>query len=142
KQIDVTVGKQANLNFVEKIKIQQELVPTEGGAWLPVNNRVLINIGELNANMAGLLAKFYTSNKNFVVNKPYKPGFYEHPIVTAEDALLEQDENFWDSLRHEPLSETEKNVYRMIDTLQNIPVVRTYTDIIKVVVNGYYKTGK
>lgn len=142
KQIDVTVGKQANLNFVEKIKIQQGLEPIEGGAWLPVNNRVLIDIGEINANMAGLLAKFYTSNKNFVVNKPYKPSFYEHPIITAEDALLNQDENYWDSLRYEPLSETEKNVYRMIDTLQNIPVVRTYTDIIKVVVNGYYKTGK
>lgn len=142
KQIDVTIGKQANLNFVEKIKIQQELEPTEAGAWLPVNNRVLIDIGELNSRMAGLLAKFYTSNKNFVVNKPYKPSFYEHPIVTAEDALLNQSESYWDSLRHEPLSETEKNVYSMIDTLQNIPVVKTYTDIIKIVVNGYYKMGK
>lgn len=142
KQIDVSVGKEANLNFVEKIKIQQELEPTSGGAWLPVKNRVLIDVGELTDNKAGLLAKFYTSNKNFVVNKPYEPSFYERSIVIEEDALLEQDEDYWDQIRHEPLSETEKNVYRMIDTLQNIPMVKTYTDIIRVLVGGYYEVGK
>jgi hypothetical protein len=45
-------------------------------------------------------------------------------------------------LRHEPLSSTEKNVYKMIDTLQTIPVVRTYTDIIKIAIGGYYSKGK
>jgi hypothetical protein len=142
KQIDVAVGKQANLNFIEKIKIQQELEPVQEGAWLPVKNRVLIDVSELTNASAGMLAKFYTSNKNFVVNKPYEPSFYEHPIILAEDARLNQADASWDTLRHEPLSETEKNVYKMIDTLSNIPVVKTYTDIIKIVVNGYYDAGK
>jgi hypothetical protein len=30
----------------------------------------------------------------------------------------------------------------MIDTLQNIPVVRTYTDFVKILVNGYLDAGK
>jgi hypothetical protein len=142
KQVDATVGKQANLNFVEKIRIQQELEPTTEGAWVPVKNRVLIDVSELTNFSAGMLAKFYTSNKNVVVNKPYDVSFYERPIVMAEDAREDETDALWDTLRHEPLSETEKNVYKMIDTLQNIPVVKTYTDIIKIVVNGYYEAGK
>ncbi|RAV97817.1 carboxypeptidase-like regulatory domain-containing protein [Pseudochryseolinea flava] len=142
KQIDVTIGKQANLNFIEKIKIQQELEKVEGGAWLPIKNRVLIDVSELTNASAGMLAKFYTSNKNFTVNKPHEATFYQHPIVMAEDARLHEEDSFWDTLRHEPLTDTEKNVYKMIDTLQNIPVVKTYTDIIKIVVNGYYDAGK
>lgn len=142
KQIDVTMGKQANINFVEKIKIQQELEPAENDAWLPVKNRVLVDVGEMTSNSAGMLAKFYTSNKNFVINKPHEPSFYSQPIIMAEDARMNEDEKFWDSLRYEPLDITEKNVYKMIDTLQRIPIVRTYTDIIKVIVNGYYKAGK
>ncbi|MCU0383321.1 MAG: DUF5686 and carboxypeptidase regulatory-like domain-containing protein, partial [Cyclobacteriaceae bacterium] len=84
KQIDVNVGKQANINFIEKIRIQQELSPTESGAWLPIKNRVLVDVSELSNNSAGMLAKFYTSNKNFVVNKPYPNRFYERPIVMDE----------------------------------------------------------
>ncbi|HEY0656782.1 MAG TPA: DUF5686 family protein [Chryseosolibacter sp.] len=142
KQVDASVGKTANLNFIEKIRIQQELGPTSAGAWIPVKNRVLVDVSELTNFSAGMLAKFYTSNKNVIVNKPYEPSFYEQEIVMAEDARQYEDETYWDTLRHEPLSETEKNVYRMIDTLQNIPVVKTYTDIIKIAVNGYYNAGK
>jgi hypothetical protein len=142
KQIDVAIGKQANLNFIEKIKIQQELEPTPEGAWLPVKNRVLIDVSEVTGTSAGMLAKFYTSNKNFIINKPRQPSFYESPIIMAEDARVNEDDNSWDTLRHEPLTQTEKNVYKMIDTLQNIPVVKTYTDIIKILIGGYHAVGK
>ena len=121
KQIEVTVnGKQANLNFIEKIKIQQELEPTGDGPWLPVKKPSVIDVGEFSDKMPGLLAKFYTSNKNFVTNKVRDPSFYIQSIVVHEEAYLNKEEKFWDSLRHEPLSETEKSVYAMIDTLARI----------------------
>ncbi|MBK5279149.1 MAG: carboxypeptidase-like regulatory domain-containing protein, partial [Bacteroidia bacterium] len=142
KQIDAGVSKQANLNFIEKIRIQQELGITEAGPWIPIKNRVLIDVGEISPNSAGMLAKFYTSNKNLVVDKSYDVAFYERPIEMAEDARMNEGDKYWDTLRHEPLSEAEKNVYRMIDTLRDIPVVKAYTDIIKAVVDGYIQYGK
>ncbi|MBX2894160.1 MAG: carboxypeptidase-like regulatory domain-containing protein [Cyclobacteriaceae bacterium] len=141
KQIDATMGKQANLNFIDKIRIQQELTKTDLGAWVPIKNRVLIDVEQVGKYSPGMLAKFYTSNKNIVTNKPLDVVFYERSIEMAEDAQLEPEKS-WDSLRHEPLSETERNVYKMIDTLRNIPIVKTYTDIIKVLVNGYYSVNK
>lgn len=141
KQIDATVSRFANLNFIEKIKIQQELAPTTLGNWLPVKNRILIDVSEITKNSAGMLAKFYTSNKNLVVAKPYPTKFYEKAIETKEDSRLTETEMYWDSVRHEPLSDTERNVQKMIDTLKTIPIIRTYTDIIKTVVDGYYDLG-
>ncbi|MFM7430048.1 MAG: DUF5686 family protein, partial [Flammeovirgaceae bacterium] len=72
--------------------------------------------------------------------KPIK--FYDQNIALNEDAKLEEDDKVWDTLRHEPLTTTEKSVYHMIDTIQSIPIVKSYIDIVKVVLNGYYKTGK
>ena len=142
KQIDATVSRFANLNFIEKIKIQQELKPAgDDGAWLPVRNRIMIDVGELTRNSAGMLAKFYTSNENIITGRPRPPKFYEMAIETDEEFRKAEADSYWDSVRHEPLSPSEVNVYRMIDTLRNIPVVRTYTDIIKTVVDGYYKAG-
>lgn len=142
KQIDASIGKQANLNFIEKIKIQQELEPTGETAWFPVKSRVLLDVSELSNNTAGLLAKFYVSNKDIVTNQPRDPSFFARAIVTDEKAYDNKEENYWDSLRHEPLSETEKNVNMMIDTLRNIPVVKTYTDIVMIIIDGYYEVGK
>lgn len=143
RQIDVTVGKEANVNFVEKIKIQQELVPTVGEAWLPSKTRVVIDVSELSSQSAGFLAKFYASNKDIVVNQPKPDKFYENPITMAENVNEgASDKEFWAELRHDTLSPTEVNVYEMIDTLTKIPVIKTYTDIIQTGYTGYYKIGK
>lgn len=142
KQIDATVARSANLNYIEKIKIQQELEKSTAGAWLPVKNRVLLDIGEITKGMAGVLAKFYTSNKDITVNEPRDVKFFVRPIEVMEDFKIGSSDDYWQAKRHEPLSPTEISVYQMIDTLNNIPVVRTYTDILKVVVNGYKRFGK
>ncbi len=142
KQIDATMGSQANINFIDKIKIQHDYEKVNGVAWLPVKTRVLISLSAISGNTAGLLAKFYMSHRNFVFNQPKAPSFYERNIVLAEDAKLEEEDKTWDTLRHEPLTATEKSVYHMIDTIQNIPIVKSYIDIVKVIVNGHYKTGK
>ncbi len=142
RQIDATVGREANVNFIERIKIQQELKQFENGAWLPIKNRVLVDVSEISKGSAGMLAKFYTSNRNFVLNKPRPISFYEKRVQVAEDAQVNDDDKFWDSLRFEPLSNTEKSVYKMIDTLKNIPIVKTYTEVFKALVDGYYDLGK
>ncbi|WP_202246039.1 DUF5686 and carboxypeptidase-like regulatory domain-containing protein [Fulvivirga sediminis] len=142
KQMDATVTQTANLNYIEKIKIQQELAPTKAGPWIPVKNRVLLDIGEVTENMAGVLAKFYTSNRNIMVDDPKDQTFYAQPIKIEEDFNINNGNDFWNEHRHEPLSSTELNVYKMIDTLKSIPVVKTYTEILKVAINGYKKVGK
>ncbi|MDO1448719.1 DUF5686 family protein [Rhodocytophaga aerolata] len=140
KQIDVTVGKGANLNFVEKIKIQQELEPTSGNAWLPSRTRVLIDVAEIRDESPGMLAKFYTSNKNFKINQPKDLKFYDVPLELAEDAQ-QKEAGYWDAKRHDSLTSTEKNVYVMIDSVRNLPTVKTYVEILNIAINGYKKVG-
>ncbi len=141
KQIDATMQPTANLNFIDRIKIQQELERTETGAWLPVKSRVLIDASELTKKSAGFLAKFYTSNKNIKVTEPKPPRFFERTIELAEDARY-SDEKFWEESRHDKLSPTEVNVMAMIDSLNNIRFVKTWTSILKTVARGYFEVGK
>ncbi|MFH1321430.1 MAG: DUF5686 family protein [Bacteroidota bacterium] len=143
KQIDVTIGKSANLNYIEKLKIQQELTQIQTGAWLPVKTRVLVDVAEVMKGWTGMLAKFYTSNKDFKVNDPKDLKFYEEPIVVTEGALDHvDDEEFWKHQRYDSLSKTELHVYDVIDTLRNMPLIKTYIDIVNIFVNGYYTLGK
>ena len=139
-QIDVSIGKQANLNFIEKIKIQQQLAKTYLGPWLPVKTRILIDVAEITKGSPGMLAKFYTSNKNIIINNPKPVKFYENPLSINEN-VVEHDNNYWDQHRHDTLSSTEKNIYLMIDSVKNVPIVKTYVEVANIIANGYKKFG-
>ncbi len=136
QQIDATISKESNINFIQKIKIQQELEPTALGPWLPTKTRVLINVEELNDAAPGVLAKFYVSNKNLVVNQPKPNNFFDILIDTEEDAKQKED-SYWTEHRHDTVTDTEKHVLKMIDSVRNLPVVRGYVDIVNIAVNGY-----
>jgi hypothetical protein len=140
KQIDATVQRTANLNFIEKIKIQQELDRVENGAWLPVKTRVLVDVAEITNKSAGFLAKFYTSNQNLRVTEPRDTRFFERAIELSEQSR-EYDESFWEQNRHDKLTPTEINVISMIDTLKNIPIVKTWTTLAKTFARGYVEVG-
>ncbi|MEM0932727.1 MAG: DUF5686 family protein, partial [Bacteroidota bacterium] len=142
KQIDVSISASANLNFIEKIKIQQEYeMVVENGAWLPNKTRVIIDIGEVRDDWAGMLAKFYVSNKDFEINKPKALKFYDQELVLDERALI-SDDTYWEENRHDKLSDTEMNVYHMIDTMKNLPVIKTYVEIAEILMYGYKQVGK
>ncbi len=142
QRMDAMIDKKANLNFIEKIKIQQELAPTEAGmAWLPAKTRVLVDVGEIKDDWAGVLAKSYTSNKNFSINKVKEGKFFEENITVLEEATL-KDKDFWEKNRHDSLSAAEKNIYQMIDTIKKLPIVRNYIEIADIAINGYKSIGK
>lgn len=140
KQVNVEITKSTNLNFIEKAQIQQELEPTTDVAWMPVKARIVVDFTDVSKKSVGLLAKLYLSSKNVSVNQPRPLKFYESSLELAEDAILKDDE-YWEKNRHEKLSSIDISVYKMVDTIRNIPRVKTAVDVFYTIINGYQKAG-
>ena len=64
RRIDATVPKEVNLNYIEKIKIQQDMIKSSAGPWLPEKTRVVVDVSQITKQTAGMLAKFYVSTKD------------------------------------------------------------------------------
>ena len=141
KQVDLTIPKAANLNFVERIKIQQELVATTAGALMPSKTRVLLKIGQLTDNSAGLLAKFYTATDSIVVNQALETAFFDQAVVLKPD-FNQVSADYWKARRPDPLSEEELAVLQMVDTLKRIPIIRFYSESLKFFATGYLPVKK
>ena len=141
KRIDATVPKSANINFIEKMKIQQDLVKTDAGPWLPQKTRVVVDAIQLANFTGGILAKFYVSTKDYIVNEPKPKDFYLNPVSMDED-MRNSDDKYWAEARHDSLTSTEVNVFKMIDTLKNIPMIKYGMNFGKFAFNGYYRIGK
>ncbi|TAE38784.1 MAG: carboxypeptidase-like regulatory domain-containing protein [Runella slithyformis] len=141
-QIDATIGQAAQLNFIEKIKIQQEYDQTDNDStWLTTKSRVMVDVAQVADSAAGMLVKFYTSNRNIVVNRPRPSKFYDTAIELADDSR-DFEGDFWDKARYEPLTAGESTAYKLIDSVRQVPVVRTYVEILNIFVGGYKRIPK
>ncbi|TAF32062.1 MAG: carboxypeptidase-like regulatory domain-containing protein [Cytophagales bacterium] len=143
KRIDATITKEANLNFIERIKVQQELVLVKNNdlsVWMPAKTRVLVDVAEIQEKWAGMLAKSYTSCKNYVVNQPRELKFYRNPLVVDEASNM-SDDTYWEENRHDSLTSTEKNLFRMVDTIKQLPMVKSYIDLANFLIEGYQPLG-
>ncbi len=140
KQLDLEIKKEANLNWIERVKVQQEFEQTKAGPWLPTKTRALIDLMEV-ANQPGFISKYYSSSKDIVVNAPKSSSFYKEGISVLEDAY-NKDDQYWKEHRHDTLTSTELEVFGMIDSIKNLPTIRTLVDIVELVVYGYQPVGK
>lgn len=129
---------EANLNFVERFKIQQELYKTPDGPTIPERTRILLDIQEPGKKSFGILAKYYTSNRQIEANREFPPGYFDEKIEVMNQAQ-ERTDSFWLEARHDSLSRQDLNVFDLVDSVRSFPRLRTYVDVIKVVTSGYFK---
>lgn len=141
RRIVAEISGSANLNFIRRLKIQQEQLPVPGGVWLPVKSRAVVEIERLTSGTSGFVAKMYRANSGIIVNRPKPEAFFDVTLEKAGETLSRPD-SYWDSVRPEQLSRTERQMAGMIDSVKRLPVVRTYTQIIQAITEGYYRAGK
>lgn len=140
-RIDVEISKYANINFIDRLKLQQELKQTTAGPFISYKNRMIIDVAEMTKNTSGIIAKFYNSANNILVNEPKESSFFDRIIERADANELEKDSNFWIAKRPEALTPIERKMFNMVDSIKNLPAIQTYIDVVRIVVEGYKRIG-
>lgn len=140
KEITGYIAEDANINFVKQLTIHQEFEQVEKEVWMPTKDQLFVELNLVEKQM-GFYGRKSTSYKNFVINKPREGEFYTADNIVVLDGALTKDNNYWEQNRHDSLTKNQKNIYRMIDTLENLPIVHTYIDVIQTVLSGYKILG-
>lgn len=136
KRLEMSIPKDANINFINAANVIQEYVKADS-AWMLSKDRLVIDFA-LNANKIGIYGRKTTSYKNIEINKPKEVNFFDFADkVTVDDSASLRTASFWDANRHDSLSSREKKIYHMIDTIKSLPVYRTWVDIFTLFVSGY-----
>ncbi len=140
KQLDLGITEDVNFNLVDRARIQQVLIPTDAGPWVPYQTRVMIDYTNVTNKLISMIMHIYNCNKYYVVNQPKEKEFYETRTNYAEDALL-KDSSYWKLTRPEKLTPLEEQSYNMIDTVRNIPFVKNAVSILYLLASGYKDIG-
>ena len=144
KQIEMRIADDANINYINDFYIKKEYDLVDG-YWVLTRDYSIgdLNIIEKNNKTMGFFGHKTTTYRNYVINKPKEPKFYANALdVIVLDSALSRTGEYWQKKRHESLSKDENTVYFIVDTLKTIPRFNTYTDIIQMIVTGYYVKDK
>lgn len=141
QSVEASIAEDANINFINKMRVRQEYDQVEPEVWMLVRDELFIDFNVTEKTM-GFYGRKTTTYRDFVINQERDPEFYKgvSDIVVSDDAS-DQDESFWDERRHITLTESEKSVYQMVDSVKAIPQFRTIADIITLMVSGYHIRG-
>lgn len=140
KQLDLGITKDVNFNLVDRARIQQILIPTSAGPWVPAQTRVVIDYAAITDKLVSMILRIYNCNQFFIVNQPKEKDFYETRTTFAEDVLL-KDSTYWTSTRPEQLTPLESESYNMIDSVRNIPFVKNGVSMLYFLFSGYKDIG-
>ncbi len=140
KRLEMSIPKNANLNFINTASIIQEYAYVDS-SWMLTKDRLVIDFAPTKKAM-GFYGRKTTSYKKFVLNAPRENAFYDFAdkIEVNQQALGKSDE-FWEENRHDSLTLREKKIFKMIDTIQSLPVYQTWVDVFYLLVAGYKKVN-
>jgi hypothetical protein len=140
KRLEMSIPKDANVNFINSAAVTQEFTYSDS-TWMLRKDRLTIDFSPEKKSI-GFYGRKTTSYKDIVLNKPHEDKFYElgDKVDVNDDATKKSDE-YWQQHRHDTLNAREIKIYKMIDTIQSLPVYKTWIDIFYVFVAGYAKSN-
>jgi len=139
KSVVMHIDKNANVNFLNKLQITQDFKYING-RFLPEKNILYVDLRVPELKKTGAIITKTTLYRDAILNNNFiDTAFNKKQTVTIP---ISGDSSIWAGTRFEPLSKSENAVYKLMDTLNEIPVVNTYKKIISALSTGYLTTGR
>jgi hypothetical protein len=145
QRMNLRLGKDANINFVETLSLIQEYTLINDSTWFLAKDKFVADVSPIGKEKPGVIGRKTTTYRNVVVNDPSVETELNRNKKLEEIITLpgadEKDKRFWEQSRHEELSKSEKGIIKMIDTLVNAPVFQKFTNQLNFIATGYLNLG-
>ena len=141
--VNMRMNPEVNINLVNRILIYQEYDLNTVDQWVPFKQKTVIDFSTTKKeDKLGIIGRKTSSYKDIVINAPnHIETFTEIDLEDIDLSNIERPDTFWTQNRHENLSKNEKGVYKMIDSIQSVPIFKTYYEIIELLLTGYKDFG-
>ncbi len=142
KKIDMSVSKNANINWVKDIYIEQEFEVLNDSVFLLTRDHMMTDFA-LNKKdeSKGVYGKRTTLARDHKFNIERPQEFYKKEVNLHDEAIHNRSDEYWQENRFEALNADEKGIYEMLDTLKTVPTFQRYYNIIATLGSGYYQMG-
>ncbi len=140
-KVQMRLADMVNLNFVNDMVSSAEFVPLNDTLWFPKNMSLFVDF-----NLTDKTTGFFGHKTISYDSVRLNPEFPQEIVsmasnVQVKTGALNQDTSYWQDARPFELSPKEQGIYTMVDSVQQVPMYKTFVDIINMFINYYYVIG-
>lgn len=140
KEINMQASKNANINWVKDIYIEQQFDILNDSVFLLKRDYFLSDFAlNKREKSKGLYGKRTTLYSDYKFNEKKEKGFYKKKEYNYDETIYNRSEEFWVNNRLEELNEDEKGVYELLDTLKTVKKFKRIHNTIATLSSGYYE---
>jgi len=144
----LSVPSAANLNFVRKVSLVQEFKQLPDSSWFLYKDKFIADFWAPSPKPGktfDFIGRKTTTYSDVVTNDTsatniFSDKRYPENITLLDSARFKKD-TFWDNNRPEELSKNEAGIYKMVDSLQKMPLFQKYSNTIRFLATGYKPLG-
>lgn len=145
QKISMYVGKEANINFIDRLSIFQEFNAVNDSIYFLTRDKFFTDFRLLGKNSLTLIGRKTTSYKDIVINSDSITNLFKdqhiEELIKTNPGVNDQSDSAWNNLRHDTLSANEKAIYTTIDKLLAMPKFQRLKRTLKFLATGYKDIG-
>lgn len=140
----VKMMKGLNINWIRHLVIDNENQLIDDSVWFPKQDKIFADFSIVmsdSAKMVSFLGHRQVDYSDVKMNPgiPKEIQKMDHNVIINND-VLKNDDHYWDTIRPFALSDKEKQIYGMVDSIKNVPLYQNIYDLVNLVLGGYYDT--
>jgi hypothetical protein len=141
RKIDIGINKNINIDWVQNISVTQDFERTAENFWLLSKEEISIDVGIVK-NSLGLYAQRTVSYQEYKINEPIDDKLFSGP--EKSDRIEEESvtQEYWEKNRQVPLSRSERRLYTMVDSVNQVPAFRRKMNIVMLLATEFLDLGK
>lgn len=141
KRVVAGIAKDANINYIQNFEFAQEYNQVKKEVWMLTSDRLIFEAAILvphKLRKQHFVGSKVSSYRNFKINEFRDESFFAKPDnIVMEDSSYAKPEEYWKGARHDTLSQHDKDVYTIADSIPKIPLFKVYMNVVK----GYNSWG-
>lgn len=143
KKINLEASKSANINWVKEIYIEQEYEVMNDSVFLLKRDYMMSDFSfSKKEESKGVYGKRTTLARNHKFDIKKDDKFYKQEVNFYDNSVFNKPDEYWEENRFEALNKNEAGIYKMLDTLKEVPRFKRIYNLASILGSGYVEIPK
>jgi hypothetical protein len=140
KQVNIRFNDNANINYIKQFDVFQEYGRVDGKQWMLTYEKSVGDFAPFEkANGKGFFGRKSTRYKNFKINIDLPDSLFQAgQEIIVSDSADQRSDMYWNTIRPDTLTKTERGVYAMVDSLRHVPRLIKIVNLGQLIATGYF----